>query len=92
MAGSVGATLDHAPSALMHGFAFGEDQGRYLVTASENEAAKLMEDAKKAGIPLTRLGTTGGDRLSFCGLLDLEVAALKSTNENWLPNYMAGKA
>ena len=44
---------------------FGEDQARYLIAATPENAVKLQTDAQAAGIPLSQAGTFGGDTLSF---------------------------
>ena len=44
---------------------FGEDQARYLIAATPENAVKLQTAAQAAGIPLSQAGTFGGDTLSF---------------------------
>ncbi|MDC0136346.1 phosphoribosylformylglycinamidine synthase subunit PurL [Sulfitobacter sp.] len=44
---------------------FGEDQARYLIAATPENAVKLQNAAQAAGIPLSQAGTFGGDTLSF---------------------------
>jgi phosphoribosylformylglycinamidine synthase len=44
---------------------FGEDQARYLIAATPENAVKLQTVAQAAGIPLSQAGTFGGDTLSF---------------------------
>ena len=48
------------------------------------------ERAKAAGVPLTRLGATGGGVLAIAGERPLPVDDLKQRFEAWLPAYMAG--
>jgi phosphoribosylformylglycinamidine synthase len=89
MDGNTGAQIEHLPGgAPAHAILFGEDQGRYIVT-TRNEAA-LISSAEATGVPLTRLGTTGGEALVFPGMAAISVAELKRVHEEWLPNYMAG--
>jgi phosphoribosylformylglycinamidine synthase len=73
-----------------HGFWFGEDQGRYIVTAKN--ADSLMQRAQDAGAPLHRLGATGGKVLAVAGERPLPVHQLKARFEAWLPAYMAAPA
>src|SRR3546814_15446255 len=54
LAGNIGATLEGVTDAFT---AFGEDQARYIVTSHNPEAIEA------AGIPVTRIGTTGGDAM-----------------------------
>ncbi len=83
LAGAIGCALEPEADA---GFWFGEDQARYLVTASD--ADLLQQKAADAGIPCLRIGTTGGAELSVKGAKPLALAALKTLHEAWLPHYM----
>jgi phosphoribosylformylglycinamidine synthase len=90
IASGIGAVLE-APSQLAaHAFWFGEDQARYIVTAKSVEI--VAQRAKAAGVPLARLGATGGAVLALDGERPLPVEELKTRFEAWLPAYMAGAA
>jgi phosphoribosylformylglycinamidine synthase len=90
IASGIGAVLE-APAAIpAHGFWFGEDQARYVVTAKDAET--VVQRAKAAGVPVRRLGATGGSVLALDGERPLPVAELKKHFEAWLPAYMAGAA
>src|SRR5262249_39903355 len=89
IASGIGAELEPPPIAA-HAFWFGEDQARYLVTVRADHADKIMADAKAAGVPVRRLGTTGGGALALAGERAVPVAALSERFEAWLPSYMAG--
>jgi phosphoribosylformylglycinamidine synthase len=52
----------------------------------------LIERAERAGVPLVRLGATGGRILSLAGERPLRVDDLKHRHESWLPTYMAASA
>ncbi|RQP05032.1 MAG: phosphoribosylformylglycinamidine synthase subunit PurL [Paracoccus sp. BP8] len=62
-AAGLGVTLDSADIAQL----FGEDQARYLVACSEENAAQLIAAAQTAGVPLARVGRFGADRVSLGG-------------------------
>ncbi|MDZ5648094.1 phosphoribosylformylglycinamidine synthase subunit PurL [Nitrospirillum sp. BR 11828] len=74
------------------GLLFGEDQGRYLITAAAGDVAAVTDAAKAAGVPVTTLGTVGGDALTGLGGGALALADLRAVHEGWLPGYMAGDA
>ncbi|TWB63637.1 phosphoribosylformylglycinamidine synthase subunit PurL [Nitrospirillum viridazoti] len=74
------------------GLLFGEDQGRYLVTAAAGDVAAVTDAAKAAGVPVTILGTVGGDAITGLGGGALALADLREVHEGWLPGYMAGDA
>jgi len=91
MAGGIGATLDPAPDdPPAHGWWFAEDQARYLLTLPESEAASVLAEAERVGVPALRLGTTGGVALTGLGAEPISVARLREAHESWLPAYMAG--
>jgi phosphoribosylformylglycinamidine (FGAM) synthase-like enzyme len=87
-----GARLDvHPKGAAAHGFWFGEDQARYVVTARQDDADKLMCEAAGADVAILRLGATGGDALLIAGEPAVPVARLTQRFEAWFPAYMAGQ-
>ncbi len=73
-----------------HAALFGEDQGRYVVTATADEAGALLEDAQDAGLVAEEIGTVGGADLTVDGLLTISVAKLARAHDNWFPEYMSG--
>jgi phosphoribosylformylglycinamidine synthase len=89
MPSGIGAVLAASSDIPPHAFWFGEDQARYVVTAKD--AHGVMQRAKAAGVPLTRLGATGGAVLAVDGERPLPVEEIKRRFEAWLPAYMAGQ-
>ena len=93
MASGIGAALDAAPDDTpAHAFWFGEDQARYVVTVPAR--ARRGGDAARAGasVPVHRIGTTGGDALSFRASAPSPSTTLRERFEGWLPAYMAAPA
>jgi phosphoribosylformylglycinamidine synthase len=91
IASGIGARLERGPNAIApHAFWFGEDQGRYVITVRERDLAGLEARAKSAGVPVHRLGTTGGDALTLPDERPILVTNLSQRFEAWLPDYMAG--
>ncbi|WP_142849856.1 phosphoribosylformylglycinamidine synthase subunit PurL [Telmatospirillum sp. J64-1] len=87
MASGIGAKL-HAPATLpAHAWAFGEDQGRYILTVEESDAAALMEAAQEYDLSVRIIGTTGGDSVELDGV-GVAVSELRKINEGWMPQYM----
>ncbi len=75
----------------LHGWAFGEDQGRYIVTA--RDGARVLAAAEKAGIPAVAIGATVADEtLKMAGNGTISLTELQEPYEGWLPAYMAGPA
>ncbi len=88
MAGGIGASVE-AEGGLSHAFFFGEDQGRYVLTAPSTQSAVIAEAAKRLGVPLARIGSTGGGALTLGGADPVPLAALTKAYENWLPDFMS---
>ncbi|MCJ9429140.1 phosphoribosylformylglycinamidine synthase subunit PurL [Kordiimonas marina] len=88
--GNMGAEITLGETLPLHVQLFSETQARYLVAAEADVAETIRQEAKDAGIPVTVLGKTGGDRLSVNGdALSLALADVRAAHEGWLPNYMA---
>jgi phosphoribosylformylglycinamidine synthase len=81
-----GGEVDTAAKPPVHGWLFGEDQARYLVTTAEAET--LLEAARAAGVPATRIGVTGGTALTLPGGAPISLGELRAAHEGWLPRYM----
>jgi phosphoribosylformylglycinamidine synthase subunit PurL len=88
MASGIGAVLDVDTAMPRFAFWFGEDQGRYVVTAKDAEF--VATQAKAAGVAITRLGATGGRVLAIAGERPLRIEDIAKRFESWLPAYMAG--
>lgn len=86
MAGGIGAHV-FIPSI---GFAFGEDQGRYIVTASQADAGGIVAQGRAAGVPVERIGVTGGSDILFTGEAALSIQEACRVFESFLPNLMKG--
>jgi len=71
--------------------AFGEDQARYVVTASQKEADRILAEAKAARVPATSIGRTGGSKITIVGAQSVAVSALVNAHESWFPHYMEGE-
>ena len=87
LAGGIGATVEVPSGATAHGWLFGEDQARYIVTASASDADFILRYAD-VDVAVERIGATGGDALHL-GEAMLTLTALLAAHEDWLPRYMS---
>ena len=87
LAAGIGATIEMPTATPAHAWLFGEDQARYLVTTSPQEAEAMIRHAAEAGLPCRRIGTTGGDALMLDGAT-IPLTDLRRAHEDWLPGYM----
>ena len=86
MAGGIGASVEaEGPE---HAFFFGEDQGRYALTAAPAETSGIVEAAARAGAPIARIGVTGGDALKLGRAEAVGLSALRAAHESWLRDFM----
>ncbi|MDB5650141.1 MAG: phosphoribosylformylglycinamidine synthase [Hyphomicrobiales bacterium] len=90
MASGIGASLTLDLGSHPHSVLFGEDQARYLLTATPDEAARVVAEAGDAGVPALIVGTTGGDTLDLPGEQPVTVERLSRSHEDWLPQFMSG--
>jgi len=73
------------------GLYFGEDQGRYLVTAKD--VSEIIDRAKPLGIAAVPIGTTGGSDCAFRFVEDgtiskVSIAELREANEAFFRDWM----
>jgi phosphoribosylformylglycinamidine synthase subunit PurL len=90
LAGGVGASVELPASLPEHGFLFGEDQARYILTAGPESAGAIMSRAQRTGVACEIVGTTGGEALTLGTGTAILLDDLMEANEAWLPQYMAG--
>jgi phosphoribosylformylglycinamidine synthase subunit PurL len=90
MASGIGSRLVRPPTDIpAHAFWFGEDQARYVVTVHAGAVDAIIARADIAGVPVRRIGTTGGDALEIAGERPVSIEALSERFEAWLPGYMS---
>ena len=70
------------------GFWFGEDQARYVLTVTLDNAAAF--ETLAVGLPLHKIGTTTGAELKFGDTVTISVKQLHDLHEGWFPALMQG--
>ena len=78
LAGNIGASLEELGD---HMTAFGEDQARYIVTSAH------ADKIQAAGIPMWRIGTTGGDALDIQGR-SVSLTELREASDSFFRDWM----
>ena len=68
---------------------FGEDQGRFLLTARDAEAVTAL--ATEAGLFAAPIGVVGGDAVEGPGF-SASLADLRAAHEGFFPNLMGADA
>jgi phosphoribosylformylglycinamidine synthase len=73
----------------LHGWAFGEDQARFVVTTANHSA--LIAAAKDAGVEITKIGkVSASGELKFGASDAISVSELGVVFEATIPALMAG--
>jgi len=70
-----------------HAWAFGEEQGRFLVTTRNSQF--FLHAAKKADLRVEAIGQTGGNAIEIAGE-SIPLLELRKIHESWLPEFMDG--
>ncbi len=85
MASGIGADLSMPDDTNATAALFGEDQGRYVVTMSDESFARLVSTAS---VGFMRIGTTGGTSLKLGKARAISVEELKMAHEGWFGDFM----
>ncbi|MDC0492832.1 phosphoribosylformylglycinamidine synthase subunit PurL [Alphaproteobacteria bacterium] len=89
MRSGFGAEIAVPKTGNLHGWAFGEDQARFVVTTTDSQA--LIAAAKEAGIDITKLGMVSDQgELKFGDNDTISIADLNAVFEGCIPALMAG--
>jgi len=92
LAGNIGADIGVAGTPEAIPFFFGEDQGRYLLTAPPEEADGIEGELQHAGIVHAIIGKTISAKvLRVEREGELALSTLRTAYESWFPNYMSGE-
>ncbi len=68
---------------------FTESVARAVVAVRPDRVGDLESAAATYGVPVTRLGTTGGDSLTVDGLFSVPLRELRTAHEATLPALFA---
>jgi phosphoribosylformylglycinamidine synthase II len=89
MRSGFGADIAVPKTGNLHGWAFGEDQARFVVTTADSQT--LIAAAKEAGIQVTKLGMVSDhSELKFGDNDTISIADLNTVFEGCIPALMSG--
>lgn len=89
MRSGFGADIAVPKTGNLHGWAFGEDQARFVVTTADSQA--LIAAAKEASIEITKLGIVSDQgELKFGDSDIISITDLNAVFEGCIPALMAG--
>lgn len=95
LAGNVGAEVDLTAPRPVASSAFGETQGRYIVSISPDQRAALLAMAAQSGVAVSRIGaTTAVPQLALQRGQEqaaaIPLAVLRAAHEGFFPTLMDG--
>jgi len=67
---------------------FSESASRVVVSVALEHEEQLRELGTAHGVPMARLGETGGPRAVFAGLFEIDVAELRAAYETAIPRLL----
>ena len=68
---------------------FGEDQGRYVIEVSKDSLKKVTDILNKNAVHYDELGTINEDQMFIDEKTKVTIDELRTSNTNWLSNYMS---
>ena len=68
---------------------FAEDQGRYIIEVSKNSLKKVTDILVKNAVHFDELGNINEDQLFINEKTKVTIDELRTSNTNWLTNYMS---
>lgn len=86
---SAGAKININSDVPLFAYLFGEDQARYVISASKNMADDITKAAKESGVYVLQIGDVGGSEMLINGQA-VSIKELKELNEKVIPEYMKG--
>ena len=92
IAGGTGFAVGLPGDLPPHVALFSESASRVVTSVAPERSAELEELAGTLGVPLARLGETGGPRLVVDGVLDLALAGAIAAYDEAIPKLLAGWA
>ncbi len=86
----IGAHIDSTPKDSMAAHLFGEAPGRVVISVDPENTPAIIKLAEQKGIPICKIGVTGGDRLVWKGIFDVPLTEIDSAYYEALPKAMDG--
>jgi phosphoribosylformylglycinamidine synthase II len=88
LASNLGASLALGEESTLPAL-FGEDQARYVISCSPENATTIMSKAQEAGIEITMLGKVAENSLSVLNIFNITLDKLSDVHTSWFCTYMS---
>jgi phosphoribosylformylglycinamidine synthase II len=90
IAGNIGVKLDLNKEEMNHGFLFGEDQGRYIISVPKSFLSSTIKTLEGKGIYSQNIGETRGKKIIINEQDQISIETLRDLHEKWFKEYMEG--
>jgi len=87
ISGKIGATINIPTQSEEISWLFGEDQGRYIATCTEDDKNIILQEAQDASIHVHAIGRVGGQSIKL-NTHEIDISVLAELHESWFPAYM----
>jgi phosphoribosylformylglycinamidine synthase len=90
IAGRTGFAASPPGDVPAHVGLFSESASRAVISVAPERAAEVEDAAEAMHVPIFRLGETGGPRIVFDGVFEMDVAEIAAHYEGAIPELLAG--
>ena len=85
---SIGAVIDYPAADSLAAHLFGEAPGRVVISVTREKFTIIEKLARDKGVPVRKIGVTGGDRFIWGGGFDLPLSEVSAAYYDALPSAM----
>ena len=90
ISGGIGVKIHLDEKDISPKFLFGEDQGRYIISAPDDLISDIMRVLESKNIFFQKIGKTSGNKIIINDSEEIEIKSLKKIHEDWFNEYLKG--
>ena len=90
ISGGIGVKIHLDEKDVSPKFLFGEDQGRYIISAPDEQISDILRILKSKNIFFQKIGKTFGTKIIINDSEEIEIKSLKKIHEDWFNEYLKG--
>ena len=90
ISGGIGVKIHLDEKDVSPKFLFGEDQGRYIISAPDELISDILRILESKNIFFQKIGKTSGTKIIINDSEEIEIKSLKKIHEDWFNEYLKG--
>ena len=90
ISGGIGVKIHLDEKDISPKFLFGEDQGRYIISAPDDLISDILRILESKNIFFQKIGKTSGNKIIINDSEEIEIKSLKKIHEDWFNEYLKG--